>query len=94
MISRRLTSATSCRQRSAAKWNSTEKSLQEQKGEAPEGDLEKSAADAMTTKTPLHLPSLPADEVANAYVFLASDAARLVSGTSVDVTGGDSAHNV
>lgn len=68
--------------------------LQEQKGEAPEGDLEKPAAAAMTAKTPLHLPWLPAAEVANAYVFLASDAARLVSGTSVDVTGGDSAHNV
>jgi len=68
--------------------------LQEQKGEVPDGDLEKLAAAAMRTKTPLNVAFLPAADVAQAFVFLASDAARLVSGTSIEVTGGDSAHNV
>jgi len=68
--------------------------LQEQKGEVPDGDLETLAADAMTTKTPLNLPFLPPAEVANAFVFLASAAASLISGTALDVTAGDSAHSV
>jgi NAD(P)-dependent dehydrogenase (short-subunit alcohol dehydrogenase family) len=32
-------------------------------------------------------------DVAAVVVFLASDAARMVSGATYDVTGGDSAHN-
>ncbi len=68
--------------------------MQEQMGIVPDGDLERLAADAMATKTPLSLPWLPPTDVALAYVYLASDEARLVSGTALDVTGGDSAHNV
>jgi len=68
--------------------------MQEQKGQVPEGNLETLAADAMTTKTPLSLPWLPAADVAPAYVYLASDEAKLVSGAALDVTGGDSAHNI
>jgi NAD(P)-dependent dehydrogenase (short-subunit alcohol dehydrogenase family) len=68
--------------------------LQEQKGEVPPGDLEKQAAEAMTTKTPLNLPWLPAKDMAPAYVYLASDDARLVSGSAIEVTGGDSAHGI
>jgi NAD(P)-dependent dehydrogenase (short-subunit alcohol dehydrogenase family) len=68
--------------------------LQEQKGEVPPGDVEAQAAAAMTTKTPLNLPWLPAEDVAPAYVYLASDDARLVSGSSIEVTGGDSAHGI
>ncbi|WP_158918821.1 SDR family NAD(P)-dependent oxidoreductase [Caulobacter sp. S45] len=56
--------------------------------------LEQKAAEAMIKKTPLKLPWLPAADIANAYVWLASDEARLVSGTTIDVTGGDSAHSV
>lgn len=68
--------------------------MQEQKGQVPEGNLETLAADAMTIKTPLKLPWLPAADVAQAYVYLASDDARLVSGAALDVTGGDSAHGI
>ncbi len=68
--------------------------LQEQKGTVPPGDLEQRATDAMTTKTPLGLPWLPPGDMAPAYVYLASDEARYVSGSIIEVTGGDSAHNV
>ncbi len=68
--------------------------LQEQKGGVPDGNLEALAADSMTTKTPLKLPWLPVADVAQAYVYLASDDARLVSGAALDVTGGDSAHGI
>ncbi len=63
-------------------------------GEVPPGPLEPLAAAAQQKKTPLGLPWLPPETVAEAYVFLASDAARMVSGAAYDVTGGDSAHNV
>lgn len=68
--------------------------LQEQKGEVPPGDLEDNARQAMLTKTPLKVAFLPPDDIAPAYVYLASDEARLVSGAEIEVTGGDSAHNV
>jgi NAD(P)-dependent dehydrogenase (short-subunit alcohol dehydrogenase family) len=66
--------------------------MQEQKGEIPPGDLEENATKAMLTKTPLKVAFLPPEDVASAYVYLASDDARLVSGSAIDVTGGDSAH--
>jgi NAD(P)-dependent dehydrogenase (short-subunit alcohol dehydrogenase family) len=56
--------------------------------------LEQKASEAMIKKTPLKLPWLPPADIANAYVWLASDEARLVSGATIDVTGGDSAHSV
>jgi NAD(P)-dependent dehydrogenase (short-subunit alcohol dehydrogenase family) len=68
--------------------------LQEQKGTVPEGDLEQLAADTMATKIPQKLPWLPPEDMAPAYVYLASDEARFVSGSTIDVTGGDSAHNM
>ena len=64
-------------------------------GGEPTGDPgqdEQAAADAMRTKTPLGVPWLDPDDVAPLVVFLASDAARMVSGTSFAATGGDSAH--
>jgi NAD(P)-dependent dehydrogenase (short-subunit alcohol dehydrogenase family) len=57
-------------------------------------ELEKKAEEAQIKKTPLKMPWLPPADVANAYVWLASDEARLVSGATIDVTGGDSAHAV
>jgi NAD(P)-dependent dehydrogenase (short-subunit alcohol dehydrogenase family) len=64
-------------------------------GGRPSGDTrtdERSAVAALTAKTPLGVPWLSPEDVAPAVVFLASDAARMVSGTSFAVTGGDSAH--
>jgi NAD(P)-dependent dehydrogenase (short-subunit alcohol dehydrogenase family) len=44
-------------------------------------------------KTPLGVPWIEPEDVASVVVFLASDAARMVSGATFDVTAGDSAHN-
>ena len=44
-------------------------------------------------KTPLGVPWIEPEDVAPVVVFLASDAARMVSGATYDVTAGDSAHN-
>ena len=61
---------------------------------ADPGALEAQAEKAQAKKTPLGLAFLPPADIANAYVWLASDEARLVSGAVIDVTGGDSAHAV
>lgn len=64
-------------------------------GNAPSYDPAKdetAAAEGFAAKLPLGLPWLPPESIAPAVVFLASDAAALVSGTSVAVTGGDSAN--
>ena len=64
-------------------------------GEQPTGSErrdEAEAAAALTKKTPLGVPWLEPQDVAPVVVFLASDAARMVSGATYDVTGGDSAH--
>jgi NAD(P)-dependent dehydrogenase (short-subunit alcohol dehydrogenase family) len=64
-------------------------------GGHPSGDAvddERSAVAALTARTPLGVPWLSPEDVAPVVVFLASDAARMVSGTSFAVTGGDSAH--
>jgi NAD(P)-dependent dehydrogenase (short-subunit alcohol dehydrogenase family) len=64
-------------------------------GQTPSGDPEQdepAAIEALKTKTPLGVPWLEAEDVAPVVVFLASDAARMVSGTSFAATGGDSAH--
>jgi NAD(P)-dependent dehydrogenase (short-subunit alcohol dehydrogenase family) len=64
-------------------------------GGSPSGDVgqdEKAAVEALTKKVPLGVPWLSPEDVAPVVVFLASDAARMVSGTSFAVTGGDSAH--
>ena len=62
-------------------------------GKIPEPPLEPKVVEALTQKTPLGLPWIDPDDVAPAYVYLASDDARMVSGAVLDVTGGDSAHN-
>lgn len=61
-------------------------------GEVPPGPLEANARAALAKKMPLGVPWLSPEAVAEAYVFLASDAAAMVSGAAFDVTGGDSAH--
>ncbi len=54
---------------------------------------EEEARKILTAKTPLGVPWIEPKDVAPVVVFLASDAARMVSGATYDVTAGDSAHN-
>lgn len=64
-------------------------------GGEPTGDEardEATAKDGLRTKTPLGVPWIEPEDVAPLVVFLASDAARMVSGTSFAATGGDSAN--
>ncbi|THA70131.1 NAD(P)-dependent oxidoreductase [Streptomyces sp. A0958] len=63
-------------------------------GNEPSGDVEKderTAADAQRRKLPLGVPWVEPQDVAPLVVFLASEDARMVSGTSFAATGGDSA---
>ncbi|MFI9604724.1 SDR family NAD(P)-dependent oxidoreductase [Streptomyces sp. NPDC052043] len=64
-------------------------------GNEPTGDVEKderTAADAERKKLPLGVSWVEPEDVAPLVVFLASEEARMVSGTSFAVTGGDSAN--
>jgi SDR family mycofactocin-dependent oxidoreductase len=64
-------------------------------GKSPAGSSkdEEEARKILTAKTPLGVPWIEPGDVASVVAFLASDAARMVSGATYDVTGGDSAHN-
>lgn len=64
-------------------------------GQTPEGPAkdEQRAEKLLLAKTPLGVPWIEPEAVAPVAVFLASDAAGMVSGPTYDVTGGDSAHN-
>ena len=55
--------------------------------------MEEEARKILMGKSPLGVPWIEPEAVAPVVVFLASDAARMVSGATYDVTGGDSAHN-
>ncbi|HEY0776838.1 MAG TPA: SDR family oxidoreductase [Gemmatirosa sp.] len=69
----------------------------EESGQQPTGDEQKDeamAAAARRKQTPLGVPWIAPEDVAPVVVFLASDDARMVSGATYDVTGGDSAHGV
>ena len=66
--------------------------LQEAKGTSPEPPPEDEVVAAQSRKTPLGVPWVEPEDVAPVVVFLASDEARMVSGATYDVTGGDSAH--
>ena len=72
--------------------------MKESQGKIPEDisekEIEEKVTEAQSKKTPLGIPFLPPEDIAGAYVYLASPAARLVTGTSISVTGGDSAHNL
>lgn len=67
----------------------------EDAGRQPKGIKadEEEARKILIAKTPLGVPWIEPEDVSNVVVFLASDAARMVSGATFDVTGGDSAHN-
>ena len=64
-------------------------------GRTPTGSAtdEEEARKILTAKTPLGVPWIEPGDVAPVVVFLASDAARMVSGGTYDVTAGDSANN-
>lgn len=64
-------------------------------GGTPTGDIEQDeqkAIDSLVAKTPLGVPWVEPEDVAPLVAFLASDEARMVSGTAFAATGGDSAH--
>ena len=67
----------------------------EEGGKQPTGSKEKdeqATREAKIKATPLGVPWIEPEDVAPIVVFLASDEARMVSGATYDVTGGDSAH--
>jgi NAD(P)-dependent dehydrogenase (short-subunit alcohol dehydrogenase family) len=63
-------------------------------GKTPSGDVARDEEEAKTglqTKSPLGVPWIDPDDIAPVVVFLASDAARMISGATYDATGGDTA---
>ena len=67
--------------------------LQEAGKPTESSTLEAEARKLLIAKSPLGVPWIEPEAVAPVVVFLASDAARMVSGATYEVTGGDSAHN-
>lgn len=65
-------------------------------GRTPTGEVkndEETARKILQAKSPLDIPWIDPADLAPIVVFLASDASRMVSGATFDVTGGDSANN-
>jgi NAD(P)-dependent dehydrogenase (short-subunit alcohol dehydrogenase family) len=64
-------------------------------GRVPVGKAaeDEEARKILIAKIPLALSWIPAEDVAPVVVFRASDAARMVTGATDNLTGGDSAHN-
>ena len=64
-------------------------------GKTPTGDLhedEQQAKKALEAKSPLGIPWIEPEDIAPVVIFLASDAAQMISGATYDATGGDSAN--
>ena len=59
----------------------------------PEHPSEEETVKARLSKVPLGVPWIKPEDVAPVAVFLASDAARMVTGACYDVTACDSAHD-
>jgi NAD(P)-dependent dehydrogenase (short-subunit alcohol dehydrogenase family) len=67
----------------------------EDAGRTPQGNYskdEETAKQILITRTPLGVPWIEPADIAPAFVFLASEGASMVSGATIDVTAGDSAH--
>ncbi len=62
-------------------------------GGTPTGLDEEAAKKILAARSPLGVPWIDPADLAPVVVFLASDAARIVSGAAYDVTAGDSARN-
>ncbi|WP_158786591.1 SDR family NAD(P)-dependent oxidoreductase [Granulicella sp. L46] len=65
-------------------------------GRTPTGNLQKDEEEAkkiLQARSPFGVPWIDPSDLAPVVVFLASDAARMVSGSTYDVTAGDSANN-
>ena len=60
----------------------------------PEHPTPQQAWDVRAATIPLRVGWLQPEDISPAAVFLASDAANMVSGAEYEVTGGDSAKNV
>lgn len=63
-------------------------------GKNPTGDRardEQAAQESLRKSSPLNVPWIDPNDIAPAVVFLASEAARMVSGSAYEVTAGDSA---
>ena len=63
-------------------------------GKTPTGDVakdEQTAKEGLAKASPLKVPWIDPNDVAPVVVFLASEAARMVSGSTYEVTAGDSA---
>jgi NAD(P)-dependent dehydrogenase (short-subunit alcohol dehydrogenase family) len=58
----------------------------------PTAELEAEAKKKLIAKSPFGIPWIEPEAIAPVVVFLASDDARMVSGATYDVTGGDSAN--
>ena len=56
-------------------------------------ELEEQARKILAGKSPLGVPWIEPEDISPVVVFVASDAARMVSGATYDATGGDSARN-
>ncbi len=76
--------------RNAARWTESMKENGRQPSQEP--PTEEEVIQAQLPHIPLKVPWLQPEDVAPAAVFLASDDAHMVSGSSYDVTAGDTAH--
>jgi SDR family mycofactocin-dependent oxidoreductase len=67
----------------------------EDAGREPSGTArdEQDAREILAAKTPLGVPWIEPEDLAPMVVFLASEAGRMASGSTFEITAGDSAHN-